>query len=494
MKLKTRLNISFLIMAFLPIFMFIIIFMGVLKYNYIAIDKYYGIHGTNIESIYNPLKLFYAVSDKLCEELKVVFLDNPEKIYDMNFIDRKSKELKSKATLMVILAGENEYYLPEGMDFKSFIGNIKNREFLENLEDETVLYINEYKSIYRHFSFEHEGTEYNVYLFTHVEDMLRHVKNVAWESLVIIMVILCAISGALIGKIHDATIVPLTKLRQATVNIKEGNLDFELVKEGDDVIAGLFEDFEDMRKRLKENADEKLEMDRESKELISNISHDLKTPITAIKGYVEGLVDGVAVTDEMRDRYLKTIYRKAMDMDRLINELTLYSKIDNNRVPYKFEKVMFNDFFYDCADSLKVELEAKNIGFEFYDMTDGGICIIADVEQLSRIVNNIISNSIKYMNNSDGKIIMKLRDEVDFVRVEIIDNGQGIKKSDLPYIFDRFYRSDASRNSSTGGSGIGLAIVKKIIEDHGGRIFAESREGQGTKMIFEFRKYVEEKK
>ena len=117
--------------------------------------------------------------------------------------------------------------------------------------------------------------------------------------------------------------------------------------------------------------------------------------------------------------------------------------------------------------------------------------IIADPEQLKRVINNIISNSLKYMEREHGLINLRVKDVGDFIQVELEDNGKGIAAKDLPNIFDRFYRTDASRNSSKGGSGIGLSIVKKIIEDHGGKIWATSREGTGTVMYFVIRKYQE---
>ena len=111
-------------------------------------------------------------------------------------------------------------------------------------------------------------------------------------------------------------------------------------------------DFEIMRKRLKETAEEKLQYDKDNKELISNISHDLKTPITAIKGYVEGIMDGVADTPEKLNKYICTIYNKANDMSHLIEELTFYSKIDTNRIPYTFNKINIDQYFRDCVEEI----------------------------------------------------------------------------------------------------------------------------------------------
>ena len=291
--------------------------------------------------------------------------------------------------------------------------------------------------------------------------------------------------------IYRSIATPLVKLKKATQNIKEGNLDFVLEVEGDDEFSELCRDFEEMRKRLKESAEEKVLMDKENKELISNISHDLKTPITAVKGYVEGIMDGVADTPEKMDRYVKTIYNKTNEMDHLINELTFYSKIDTNRIPYTFSKLNVEDYFSDCAEEVGLELETRGIELVYANYVESGVQVIADGEQIRRVIHNIISNAIKYMDKPKGIIQIRVKDVGDFIQVEIEDNGKGIAAKDLPSIFDRFYRTDVSRNSSKGGSGIGLSIVKKILEDHGGKVGATSRLGIGTIMYFVLRKYQE---
>ena len=291
--------------------------------------------------------------------------------------------------------------------------------------------------------------------------------------------------------IYRSIAVPLVKLKKATKNIKEGNLDFVLEVEGNDEFSQLCQDFEEMRKRLKESTEEKILMDKENKELISNISHDLKTPITAVKGYVEGIMDGVADTPEKMDRYVRTIYNKTNEMDHLINELTFYSKIDTNRIPYTFSKLNVEDYFSDCAEELGLEMETRGIELVYANYVEKGVQVIADGEQIRRVIHNIVSNAIKYMEKPRGIIQLRVKDVGDFIQVEIEDNGKGIAAKDLPYIFDRFYRTDVSRNSSKGGSGIGLSIVRKIMEDHGGKVWATSRLGIGTIMYFVLRKYQE---
>lgn len=315
-------------------------------------------------------------------------------------------------------------------------------------------------------------------------------RSFLYDMATIIIVILVVTAAILMLWIYAGISVPLNKLRNATHKISEGNLNFTMEVTGEDEISDLCRDFEEMRKRLLESTEQKLEYDQESKELISNISHDLKTPLTAIKGYVEGIMDGVADTPEKMDRYIRTIYNKTNDMDRLINELTFYSKIDANRIPYTFNKINVKNYFEDCVEEMGIELESKGFAFSYKNEVDDSVEVIADAEQIKRVINNIVSNSVKYMDKSDPRIDIRVKDVGDFVQIEIEDNGRGIGTKELPNIFERFYRADASRHSA-GGSGIGLSIVKKIIEDHGGKIWASSTLGKGTVMYFVLRKYQE---
>ena len=330
-----------------------------------------------------------------------------------------------------------------------------------------------------------------VYDISLAQSSSNQVKLMAKDMILTATIILVFTALSVGLWIYRSIAVPLVKLKKATKNIKEGNLDFVLEVEGNDEFSQLCQDFEEMRKRLKESPEEEILMDKENKELISNISHDLKTPITAVKGYVEGIMDGVADTPEKMDRYVRTIYNKTNEMDHLINELTFYSKIDTNRIPYTFSKLNVEDYFSDCAEELGLEMETRGIELVYANYVEKDVQVIADGEQIRRVIHNIVSNAIKYMEKPRGIIQLRVKDVGDFIQVEIEDNGKGIAAKDLPYIFDRFYRTDVSRNSSKGGSGIGLSIVKKIMEDHGGKVWATSRLGIGTIMYFVLRKYQE---
>lgn len=307
---------------------------------------------------------------------------------------------------------------------------------------------------------------------------------------VIIILVLLIMNIIFLMWIKNDLYNPVNELNVAMQHIAEGNLEYRLENNPGGELSTLYGNYEQMRLRLKESTDDKMTNETQNKELISNITHDLKTPITSIKGYVEGIMDGVADTPEKMDKYIRTIYNKANDMDRLINELTVYSRIDNNKIPYHFHRLNVADYFGDCVEEVGLDLDSKGIKLDYTNLVPENTQIIADPEQLKRVINNIISNSVKYMDRSrQGYIDMRLLDESDSIRIEIEDNGYGIAAKDLPNIFERFYRTDASRNSAQGGSGIGLSIVKKIVEDHGGYIWATSKEGEGTCMHMVFRKY-----
>ena len=337
---------------------------------------------------------------------------------------------------------------------------------------------------------EGDGTVYDISI-TDSADSQGRVHVMAKDLFISAFVILISVALVVGLWVYRSIAVPLVKLKKATQNIKEGNLDFVLDVEGKDEFSELCQDFEEMRRRLKESTEEKSLIEKENRELISNISHDLKTPITAVKGYVEGIMDGVADTPEKTDRYVRTIYNKTNEMDHLINELTFYSKIDTNRIPYTFSKLNVEDYFEDCSEEVGLELETRGIELVYANYVEKDVMVIADGEQIRRVIHNIISNAIKYMDKPKGIIQIRIKDVGDFIQIEIEDNGKGIGPKDLPYIFDRFYRTDVSRNSSKGGSGIGLSIVKKILEDHGGKVWATSRLGSGTIMYFVLRKYQE---
>lgn len=496
MNLKTRLFFSFLILIAVPISITFIVMFGLSYYNIMKIENFYLIESKGLEIIINPVSYFCKLTDQTYDNLCEVANNNSQKLEDKEYLAEINKELIEKDSFLLV---EKDSDIVFGNDNKEIqldetILNYKMNEyytFNSSLPKDLYMQGN-VLSLTRGISFQcANGEEGKIYIVTYIsEDIINMRKMFVVFTNTMILILLISISIISVN-LYKSFAIPIIKIKEATQNIKEGNLDFEIKVKAVKEIEELANDFEEMRGRLKIQAEEKIKYDSESKELISNISHDLKTPITAVKGYVEGIIDGVADTPEKMEKYIKTIYNKANEMDRLINELTFYSKIDTNRIPYTFTKLVVANYFSDCIEEVGFDLESKNMEIAYFDYTPAGTQIIGDAEQLKRVINNIVGNSIKYLDKPKGYINIRIKNNGDFIQVEIEDNGKGIGESELPYIFDRFYRTDTSRNSAKGGSGIGLSIVKKIIEDHGGEIWATSKELTGTVMYFKLRKYQE---
>ena len=494
MKLKTRLAVAFLTITIVPILLFYVAVVGLSSYQTQSFRKEYGL--TEQVDLFsgNSLQIFNRLTKRYQEEIRQTLKDDPGLYEDDTYLNNLNEELKSHYAYLIVLkggevsfCGSNDMQMDPALydklpDFDAMKGDLEGGIYLDGENQHLIKQMD--------FTFP-DGTPGSVFIVSNVGDLVPEVKSMIREMLFLGIVILVVAGITLTVWVYRSILSPLNKLQEATKQIKAGNLDFTLDVDADDEIGELCNDFEEMRMRLRENAEEKVQYDKESKELISNISHDLKTPITAIKGYVEGIHDGVASSPEKLDKYIRTIYNKANDMDRLIDELTFYSKIDTNKIPYTFTKINVAQYFKDCIEEVGLDMEARGIELGYFNYVDEDVVVIADAEQMKRVINNIISNSIKYLDKKKGIINIRIKDVGDFIQVEIEDNGKGIAAKDLPNIFDRFYRTDSSRNSSQGGSGIGLSIVRKIIEDHGGRIWATSKEGIGTEIHFLLRKYQE---
>jgi len=277
-------------------------------------------------------------------------------------------------------------------------------------------------------------------------------------------------------------IKPLSLLKMAVADISKGDLNLEIVEVGDQEIRDLCADFEKMRIQLKDSIRLKKKYDDNRTMLVSSISHDLKTPITSIKGYVKGVLDGVANTPEKVERYLKTVYSKSEQMDVMIDDLLLYSKLDLSQLPFNFEKTDIIDYFNYCINECTLELEKSNIKISLKNDFKGPKYVKIDRERLMRVILNIIDNSRKYMDKKQGEITILLRETNSSIIIEIRDNGSGIKENDVNKIFDRFYRADSAR-SEANGSGLGLAIAKQIVEGHKGTIWAVGHENKGTSIL-----------
>ena len=486
MKLKTKLWITFIIIVVLPILLTTIAYLVIGATVVLGMRDTYGEDSISFSFASNPASAYDEIISEHYEVLEEYSLTNPMKLSDKAFLAEMDESLGEVSAFLVVKKGNSLYYVSAESQYDPVI-----HQLTDIADTDLEYYFKDVRRLVKKVEFTFaDGSQGSIYLVTKVNSM---VSEALVTAMLFAMILVLVVTGILlILWLRRSMFRPMNELKDAMKKITEGDLDTELVTKERGEIKDLFDNFEIMRKQLKSTAEEKALVEKTNRELISNISHDLKTPITSIKGYVEGIMDGVADTPEKMNKYIRTIYNKANDMDLLINELTVYSQLDAKSIPYRFHQISVTDYFGDCIEEVGLDLEQKGIHFEYTNEVENGVKIWADPEQLKRVINNIINNSVKYRRKEDASITIHVADLKNLVRVDMEDNGKGIPKEDLEKIFERFYRTDASRNSAQGGSGIGLSISKKIVEEHGGEIWATGEEGKGLAIHFTLRKCIVE--
>lgn len=489
MQVADKVKLLVIPMVLIP---FLIIIGGSIFFGRIYLRNVYGA-GENggLQPYANPILAMNGNAELVVEALQNEIETNPDQFLDMEYLDSIKEQLEN-VDIDFYIKIENEIYYrssEENAELEALLP-----EYGDNNQIEGGLFVDAETSFYlrqQDFTLS-DGRTGSVFVITYSDTLVLNMKRMLIRIVLMLIVVLVLASGFISIYIYIIFVRPLQALQEGTERIKEGNLDEDVEVMSDDEIGQVCQSFNEMRIKLKESVDDRMQQEQENRELISNISHDLKTPITAIKGYVEGIMDGVADTPEKMDRYIRTIYNKANEMDVLINELFLYSKIDNNSIPYNFIKLKVESYFDDCIADISMDMEQAEIELTYENTCPPSTRVIADPEQIRRVISNITTNAVKYNKKQERKIGIQVRPyETNSIYIGIWDNGNGISEKDLPNIFKRMYRTDSSRNSSTGGSGLGLAISKKIVEEHGGKIWAESKEGEGTLIAFTLKVYEE---
>jgi signal transduction histidine kinase/rRNA-processing protein FCF1 len=313
------------------------------------------------------------------------------------------------------------------------------------------------------------------------EHMKAEVKTffVSYMGIVFVIALLIIIltNGVLSSHLAKSLIEPLDLLSYGAGQIEEGNLDFEMNYKGKDEFAKVCADFDKMRIRLQQSVEMQLKYEENRKELVVGISHDLRTPLTTIKGYVKGLKDGVANTPEKCERYHDIIYNKACDMDMLVDKLFLFSKLDTGKFPFHFQTVCFNEFLKRFLKNATEEFERKGITLFCENNINDDILINIDCEEMNRVLVNILENSVKYKIQEYGNVNIAVNRKEDIIVLMIKDDGPGVLEENLSRLFVSFYRGDVARTNPSEGSGLGLSISEQIVKAHGGTITAENMNG-----------------
>lgn len=530
MKIRGKLICAFLLITLMPIVL--LCGTGGVIYT-LQMETLQGLDGEVqdvAQIISNPVQIMNRMTEKSFNQLREASQTQAGRFEDTEYLMQWNEELQWKYSFLMVKKG----------DTFRFIGNQEKFDILKQKlpKDSSMTSISESGTyiggtepflVKQHtFRFD-DGSDGTLFVVTLVNGFLPGIRSIIIQLIFSFLIIICFTASLLTLWIYRGMVRPINVLKKATHKMRDGDLDFSIKTQREDEIGMLCKDFEEMRIRLKESIEMRLVSEREMRELVSNISHDLKTPLTAIEGYTEGIMDGVADTPEKQEKYLKIIHKKAKEMAMLVDELSMCSKIENGIVPYNFRYIRVGEYFDDCVQEISMDLDIQNISVEYTNEVDRDVRVEMDPEQLKRVINNIVGNSMKFIEADSGRIFIRITEEnrmdkvtafagkenvkseksgdnirsvfgkkekdekkekpiePDMIQVEFRDTGKGIAAEHLPHVFDRFYRADAARQSSK-GSGLGLAISKKIIEDHGGRIWAESEEGAGTSVFFTLRK------
>ena len=296
-------------------------------------------------------------------------------------------------------------------------------------------------------------------------------------SFVISLAICC---NTLIKHLINEVFSPIKNVKNELRKMSEGELKDEIPLQGSGETLELINELELLRLALLKSIDSKNKYEENRKFLLSSISHDLKTPVTAVRGYIEGVLDGVAATPERIEKYLKTAITKTDQINFMIDDLLLYSKLDLKQLPFKCTKIEIIPYIEHLTNDYKNSFEGENKEITFICEIPATASVFIDFERSKRAFQNIIDNAKKHISPETGCLKVMLREVAASVIIDFSDNGKGISEDDLPYIFDRFYKADISRTSGE-GSGLGLAIAKEIVEAQKGKIWAtNNKSGVGA--------------
>lgn len=407
-------------------------------------------------------------------------------VMDNKNLDKLVQSIESYESEVLIEQDGEQIYLTKGADKNSVVGAVnktnQNESDMFSLGKDGMIVVSNLETNQGKVKLMIVNDKY-VVDFSSGEQVVTSNNFLASKmGIVIVSVVgIFVLSIAIISIITASGIKkPIDKLRECTKEISNGNLEYVIEYDSTNEFGLLIRDFDQMRNTLKDSLIRQEALERQRKEMIAGFSHDLRTPLTSIKGYVEGLMDGIATTPEKQGQYLKTIYTTASDMENLVNELFLFSKLDVDKVTLDKEQVSIVDYLEDCYEEQKLELKKFDTEIEFNCLCDKNIMVSIDRVKFGRVMLNVISNSVKYKKpNQTGKIDMSISSNEKYAIIRITDNGMGIDEESVKHVFETFYRADPARTNVREGSGLGLSICKQIVDLHDGNIWATGELGVG---------------
>ena len=484
MTIKNRFITAYISAIIITLFSIFLIF-SVVSYSTLgqfpSIKKYYSILATN-RPFSNQEKNSFTSMQKLVRSSPAL-LDTPLPSNTRRFV----KEIENKGLQIVIRKGNQVSYHSGNLRVSSLYVHIP--EFDETNLKPTGTMDNDgrfYSYIKYNFMYE-DGSFGDFMILKRQTNLLEFF--IKWGIWIILFIIISSmiIFWFISKRLSKTVITPLINLEKNAKYLvtQNGELTEKAFSNSSESIEAqevkqLKESLYQMWTDLQESRKVQKKYEESRKELIANISHDLKTPITSILGYVEGLQDNIANTEEKRTQYLETIHEKSLMLNELIDELLLYSKLDLDSINLTFNTIDLVPYIRKYKEELSWN---KNVRVSAH-IPDKPLQAKIDIAYFDRVMQNLIQNSFKFRRpDTLLEISLILVKSSNGIKIMFRDNGKGISKEDLPYVFERLYRSDKSRSSQIKGSGLGLSIVKQIVEQHKGKVQVESDLNKGTCII-----------
>ncbi|KEZ89231.1 sensor histidine kinase [Lacrimispora celerecrescens] len=333
---------------------------------------------------------------------------------------------------------------------------------------------------------ENNGAVYRIAIFASPSELSHRTLKVVLVILAFILMFAILISILITNRFLTKFVFqkiehPLDILSDGVRQISDGNLEHRIVYECQDEFAPICADFNEMAARLKASVELTKQHEQSRKELLAGISHDLRSPLTSIRAYVEGLLDGIAKTPETQKGYLEIIKNKAEDIDRMLSKIFLFSKMELGEYPDNPELLRLDDEVRQFIRALGTEYEEKGLVLSANALVPA--TVLADPDQLRCVLTNIMENSAKYKTKVTGTLTISLREDKGGYRLSLCDDGPGVPKEALSHLFEVFYRSDPSRQNPHRGSGLGLAIAANAILRMKGTIEAKTGKNGGLEIV-----------
>ncbi len=298
--------------------------------------------------------------------------------------------------------------------------------------------------------------------------------------LVLIFMLVLALGFSI--AVGNVLVARLAEVRAGATALAKGDLTLRIPEHGSDEVSLLAADFNQMADELAQSAQRQQELEQSRRDLIAAISHDLRTPLTAVRAMIEALADGVVSEPATQQRYLHSANAQLTNLSTLVDDLFEMAQLDAGVLRLELERASLGDLISDTLSNLQPHAAAH--GVQLLGKVDPAAdLVLMNAPKLQRVLYNLISNALRHT-PSDGTIAIQAQTINQTVHVEVRDTGEGIQPDDLPHIFERTYRGEKSRSRDYGGAGLGLAIVRAIIEAHGGNVWVESQPQHGARFIF----------